>query len=320
MLAIRSTSPGIELAEVPPPQARREALIRVLYSGICATDIEITRGYAGFAGTLGHEFVGVVEGGDVRPELIGKRVVAEINVGCQACALCLAGDPRHCPDRTVLGIKGRDGAHAEYLSLPERSLHVLPATIDDDSAVFVEPLAAALGITERTDLAESDRIAVIGDGRLGLLCSFVLGQRSKKVTIFGKHASKLSLAQRRGIRAVSIDNEALPSKEFDVVVEASGSASGLAAAVEMVAPRGRIVLKSTYSGATNWEPWRVVVDEISIIGSRCGRLEPAIEVLAAGNMDVKDLIHATFPLSEGLRAFEEAERKGVLKVLLASES
>ncbi len=304
------------MAEVDTPARENEALIRVIRSGICATDIQITKGYAGFSGTLGHEFVGVVEGGDVSADLIGKRVAGEINVGCGSCNLCAAGDARHCPARTVLGIKDRDGSHAEFLTLPQKCLKALPDSISDDAAVFIEPLAAACGILERAAVSSSDRVAVIGDGKLGLLCSFALALTVPQVTLIGKHASKLNLADRRGVNTLKADEAAGLENSFDIVIEASGSESGIASALDLVRPRGTIVLKSTFAGVPQWEAWRVVVDEITIVGSRCGLFEPAIDLLASGSVTVDDLITNVFPLADGLEAFDAASQKGAMKILL----
>ena len=301
--------------DISRPGAEREAVIRVTKSGICNTDIEITRGYAGFEGTIGHEFVGIVEESG-RAEIVGKRVVGEINAGCGRCALCLAGDPRHCPGRTVLGIKGRDGAHAEYLRLPDANLVEVPDEVSDEQAVFAEPLAAAYGITEQVEILPETGVAVIGDGKLGILCALSLGLRSNKVTLIGRHASKLKIAERQGIETLlSGEAEKMPSA-FDVVVEASGSESGFAAALDIVRPRGKIVLKSTFQGKPVWEAWRVVVDEITIVGSRCGRFEPAVRLLAEGKIDVIPMISTDLPLSRGVEAMAEAQAKGAMKVLL----
>ena len=305
----------MELDDVPRPDADGEALIRVTKSGICNTDIEITRGYAGFEGTIGHEFVGVVEESN-RAELIGKRVVGEINAGCGQCPLCLAGDPRHCPDRTVLGIKGRDGAHAEFLRLPDVNLVEVPNTVSDEQAVFAEPLAAAHGVTEQVDIQPETKVAVIGDGKLGILCALSIGLRSNRVTLIGRHASKLNIAERQGIESVLSGEAGKMSSMFDVVVEASGSESGFAAALDLVRPRGKIVLKSTFYGMPAWEAWRVVVDEITVVGSRCGRFEPAVRLLAEGKIDVTSMISDDLPLSRGVEAMSEAQVKGAIKVLL----
>jgi len=315
MKALRFADGELRLAEVAKPRVDAEAIVRVTKSGICNTDIEIVRGYAGFEGTIGHEFVGVVEEGD--PGLVGKRVVGEINAGCGKCERCAKGDTRHCPERTVLGIKGRDGAHAEFLTLPSRNLIAVPVGVSDEQAVFVEPLAAALGITEQVDIGPETSVGVVGDGKLGLLCAFALSQRSKNVVIVGKHERKLEYAEARDIDAVWLPTVGKFEPVFDVVVEASGSESGFATALDMVKPRGKIVLKSTFHGKPQWEAWRVVVDEITIVGSRCGRFEPALQLLADGKVELEDLISAEFPLSKGVEAVAEAQKPGVMKVLLS---
>ncbi len=316
MKAFRFEGGELKLAEVERPSIEGEALVRVIKSGICNTDVEIVRGYAGFEGTIGHEFVGVVEDSADRPDLIGKRVVGEINAGCGRCERCAKGDPRHCPTRTVLGIKGRDGAHAEFLTLPARNLIEVPAGVPDEQAVFVEPLAAAFGITEQVEIGPDTSVAVIGDGKLGLLCAFTLSLRTRNLIIVGKHEEKLERAESRDIEAVWLPTIGKFEPVFDVVIEASGSESGFATALDMVKPRGKIVLKSTFSGKPQWEAWRVVVDEITIVGSRCGRFEPALKLLADGKIDLSDMISAELPLSKGVEAMAEAQKRGVMKVLL----
>lgn len=317
MKALRFIGGDLAVSDVDRPAAGDEALVRVTTSGICNTDIEIVRGYAGFEGTIGHEFVGVVEEGDAG--LVGKRVVGEINAGCGKCTRCLKGDPRHCPGRTVLGIKGRDGAHAEFLRLPSRNLISVPDSVPDEQAVFVEPLAAALGITEQVEIGPDTSVGVVGDGKLGLLCAFALAQRSKNVVIVGKHERKLEYAEVRDIEAVWLPTVGKFEPVFDVIVEASGSESGFATALDMVRPRGKIVLKSTFHGKPQWEAWRVVVDEITIVGSRCGRFEPALKLLQEGKVELEDMISAQFPLSKGVEAIAEAQKPGVMKVLLSMQ-
>lgn len=317
MKALRFVKGELELAETDRPAGDSEALVRVIKSGICNTDVEIVRGYAGFEGTIGHEFVGVVERADGNAAILGKRVVGEINVGCGTCELCLNGDPRHCPKRTVLGIKNRDGAHAEYLTLPAGNLIEVPAGVTDEQAVFTEPLAAAYGITEQVEIDDATKVAVIGDGKLGILCALALGLRSRNVTLIGRHRSKLAIAEKQGIEGVISDKTANLNGRFDVVVEASGSETGFAAALDLVRPRGKIVLKSTFHGKPQWEAWRVVVDEITIVGSRCGRFEPALQLLADGKIDVSGLISEEFSLADGIKAMQTAQAKGVMKVLLA---
>lgn len=316
MKALRVDHAGVSLADIPRPDRPGEALVRVIKSGICNTDLEIARGYAGFAGTIGHEFVGVVEASEGSPELIGQRVVGEINAGCGKCDLCLAGDARHCPNRTVLGIHGRDGAHAEFLTLPARNLLQVPENVSDESAVFAEPLAAAFGMSERVEIDVDTNVAVIGDGKLGLLCAMTMGLLSKHVTLIGKHESKMAIAEKRGIEAVLLENTAKLERGFDIVVEASGSEHGFATAMNLVRPRGKIVLKSTFHGDARFDSSRVVVDEISIVGSRCGRLAPALDLLASNRVSVDDLVSDEFSLEDGVKAFEHAGEKGVLKVLL----
>jgi threonine dehydrogenase-like Zn-dependent dehydrogenase len=317
MKALRFVDNQLKIAEIARPNAEREALIRVTKSGICNTDLEIVRGYAGFSGTLGHEFVGIVEESRNAPELLGKRVVGEINAGCGACEKCTAGDARHCPNRTVLGIHGRDGAHAEFLTLPSENLLEVPANVSDSQAVFIEPLAAAFGITEQVEIGENTRVAVIGDGKLGILCAFALSLKSENLVLIGKHREKLILAAKRNIEGILL-NDAVPelNRSFDVVVEASGSESGFGAALDLLKPRGKMVLKSTFQGRTNLEMWRVVVDEISIVGSRCGRFAPALRLLEKGLVSVEDLISEEFSLAEGVEAMNRAAEKGVMKVLL----
>ena len=318
MKALRYENGRLSVAEVAEPRAAGEALVRVSVSGICNTDLEIVRGYAGFEGTLGHEFVGVVESAPDAPELVGKRVVGEINAGCGECALCLEGDARHCARRTVLGIVGRDGAHAELLSLPVVNLLTVPDDIEDERAVFTEPLAAACGIVERARVEKGMRVAVVGDGKLGLLCAQALkALTGADVVLVGKHQSKLEIAKRRDIETSLVDE--LPRsamRRFDVVFEASGAGAGFALALDMVRPRGTLVLKSTFHGATEINAARVVVDEISIVGSRCGRFAPALELLRRKAVDVQSLVSASFPLADGVRAMQRAADAGVLKVFL----
>ena len=315
MLALRVDKKRLAIKNVGKPDQADESLVRVLLSGICNTDLEIARGYAGFNGTIGHEFVGVVEDSTDRA-LIGRRVVGEINAGCGNCDLCRAGDPRHCAARTVLGIHGRDGAHAEFLQLPSVNLIRVPDNIPDEHAVFTEPLAAACGVLERASINKSDRVAVIGDGKLGLLCAQVLALIGASVLLIGKHSSKLRIAERRGIEIANPRLAAKRKREFDVVVEASGAASGFGLALDLLRPKGQLVLKSTFHGKTELDAARIVVDEISIVGSRCGRFSPALELLKKSAIDVDSLISEEYPLSNGVHAMRRAGTRGVMKVLL----
>jgi threonine dehydrogenase-like Zn-dependent dehydrogenase len=317
MRALRVGDGAMAMAEVAPPRADGEAVIRVVLSGVCNTDLELARGYAGFRGTIGHEFVGVVEdagGGALAP---GTRVVGEINAGCGTCARCAAGDPRHCPTRTVLGIVGRDGAHADLLRLPARNLLAVPDAVSDVAAVFVEPLAAALGIVQRCPIEPGARVAIIGDGKLGLLCAMALAPHAP--LLVGKHAAKLALAPA-GVETALVDAARLRGGVFDVVVEASGAAAGFALALDLLRPQGTLVLKSTFHGATPVDAARVVVDELRVVGSRCGRFAPALDLLARGAVDVTPLVSETYDLGRGVEAMARAAAPGVLKVLLARSS
>jgi threonine dehydrogenase-like Zn-dependent dehydrogenase len=318
MLALRVADKQLRVAEVPAPGREGEALVRVRVSGICNTDLEIARGYAGFEGTIGHEFVGVVERAPGAEELEGKRVVGEINAGCGRCPLCAAGDPRHCPARTVLGIVGRDGAHAEFLQLPAVNLLPVPDEVSDERAVFAEPLAAACGILERVRVGPEMTLAVVGDGKLGLLCAQALKVlTSARVVLVGKHPAKLDIAARRGVETWAAgDLPADARRSFDVAVEASGSPGGLRTALGLLRPLGTLVLKSTFHGATELDAAPVVVDELSIVGSRCGRFPPALELLARDAVEVESLIHDEFRLADAPRAMRRAAEPGVLKVLL----
>jgi len=315
MKALRVEKKRIAIRDVDKPVAGDEAVVRVLLSGICNTDLEIAKGYAGFQGTIGHEFVGVVEQSS-NQSLLGKRVVGEINAGCGQCMLCREGDPRHCRERTVLGIVGRDGAHAEYVKLPSVNLIPIPDRIPDEHAVFAEPLAAACGVAERVSVAPGDRVAVIGDGKLGLLCAQALALTGAQVLSVGKHPQKQRILERRGLEVTTQKKASQWEREFDVVVEASGSPTGFDLALNLLRPRGTLVLKSTFKGTSEINAARIVVDELSIIGSRCGRFPPAIDLLRKGAVDVDSLISEEYPLASGVHAMQRAASKGVLKVLL----
>jgi threonine dehydrogenase-like Zn-dependent dehydrogenase len=315
MLALRVEKKRLSVKNITKPDRPDEALVRVLLSGICNTDLEIARGYAGFTGTIGHEFVGLVEQ-SIDRKLVGRRVVGEINAGCGKCDRCRGGDTRHCASRTVLGILGRDGAHAEFLQLPTVNLFPVPDQLSDEHAVFTEPLAAACGILERVKISDSDRVAVIGDGKLGLLCAQVVALTGASVLLVGKHSSKLRIAERRGVETARPKEATKRARQFDVAVEASGSASGFGLALELLRPHGQLVLKSTFHGKTELDTTRIVVDEVSIAGSRCGRFTPALDLLKKGAIDVDSLISEEYPLSNGVHAMRRAATRGVLKVLL----
>ena len=316
MKALRFEQGEVKLAEMSLPDRAGEALVRVTLAGICNTDVEIVRGYANFSGTLGHEFVGVVEHSPATSQ-IGQRVVGEINAGCGRCAACRQHDARHCERRTVLGIRQRDGAFAEYLSLPPQNLLQVPDHINDRAAVFTEPLAAACAILEQVALSPGQRVAVIGDGKLGQLIARVLVTTGCNLVLIGKHADKLELAARSGIQVMLLAQlNAASFASFDVVVEASGSANGLQLALDLVRPRGTIILKSTFHGAVPLDSARIVVNEIVVRGSRCGRFEHALALLAQGRVEVESLIASEFSLAAGVAALQEAQQPGVLKVLL----
>ena len=295
----------------PPPG---EALIRVRLAGICNTDIEITRGYMGFSGVLGHEFVGVVEACPDAPAWAGKRVVGEINAFCRQCETCRRGDPTHCPQRTTLGIDRRDGAMADYLTLPAHILYEVPPNVSDEQAGFTEPLAAACAITQRLHLRPEERAVVIGDGKLGLLVAQVLQLTGCHLQVVGRHPGKLDILARRGIDVTTEAEAIVPGA--DVVVDCTGHPDGFATAVGLVRPRGRLVMKSTFHGDASLNLSMLVVNEVTLIGSRCGPFAPALRLLAQGLVDVESLISERYALDEGLRAFERAVAPGILKVLL----
>ncbi len=287
-------------------------------AGVCATDLEILRGYMGFRGILGHEFAGEVAGPAGHP-LLGRRVVGEINCGCGACPACAAGLERHCPRRTVLGIAGRDGAFAEYLALPDRNLHEVPRGVADEAAVFCEPLAACFEALEQRPELSRGPVLVVGDGRLGLLQAQVLRAAGADVALLGRHPRKMALLDGLGIAAMTDPREARSARggKWPAVVDATGSAEGFGLALSLVRPRGVLVLKSTAGGARPMNLAPLVVDEVTVLGSRCGPFPPALAALAEGRIRTAPLIDARFPLRAGIQALEKAGEKGVLKILLA---
>lgn len=293
-----------------------EALVRVLRAGICSTDLELQQGYkGGFEGVPGHEFVGQVEACSVRPELVGRRVVGEINISCGACERCQQGMRTHCQRRRVLGILNKDGAFAEYLTLPVENLHVVPDTLMDAEAVFVEPLAACFEILEQVQVQPTSTVLVLGDGKLGLLAAQVLRLTGAKVTLRGRHLEKLAVAHSLGI-ATAHNNDALYPASYDLVVECTGSPAGLEIARQLTRPRGTIVLKSTVAQAATLDLAPFVVDEITIVGSRCGPFEPALRALEQKRVIVPPLLSTSYPLRQGVEAFSHAATQGVLKVQL----
>lgn len=303
----------IDLREVPQPQKPNEALVKIRKAGICSTDLELVRGYYPYTGILGHEFVGeVVKADDA--SWIGQRVVGEINAVCGECEQCLNGRPTHCENRTVLGIVNRDGIFAEYTSLPIANLHKVPASVPDEMAVFAEPLAAALEIQEQISIQPGDRVLLVGAGRLGQLIAQTLALTSCDLRVVARHPRQQDLLTARGIRLI---NEADVQKwRWDVVVEATGSPSGFALARRAIRPRGMLVLKSTYKGEMSVDFSSIVVDEINIIGSRCGPFEPALRLMEERQVDPTVLIDAEYPLTEAVKAFERAAQPGALKVVV----
>jgi threonine dehydrogenase-like Zn-dependent dehydrogenase len=293
-----------------PPEG--EVRVRVLQAGICSTDLELIKGYYPFAGVLGHEFFGVVDEG--QGSLSGKRVVGEINVSCGRCPTCQAGNDRHCPSRTVLGIVNRNGAFAEFLTLPERNLHPVPGSLPPEIATFTEPVAAALEIQEQVSIGKDDRVLVMGDGKLGQLIGRTLALTGCDLLVAGRHQRKLELLEEAGIP--TCPSESLDDDRFDIVVECTGNPEGFELARSSTRPRGTLILKSTYAGELRIDLSALVVDEITLIGSRCGPFAPAVQLLADGMIDVRSLIEARYPLDQGLEAFDHARRPGALKVLL----
>lgn len=303
----------IDLRDIPRPHKPGEALIKITKAGICSTDLELVKGYYPYTGILGHEFVGeVVETDDA--SWIGQRVVGEINVVCNQCEQCLNGRHTHCENRTVLGIVNRDGTFAEYTTLPLPNLHRVPASVPDEMAVFTEPLAAALAIQQQIQIRPTDRVLLVGAGRLGQLIAQTLALTGCDLRVVARHTHQQNLLEGRAIRVIT-EEEIQPGR-WDVVVEATGSPAGFSLARQAVRPRGTLVLKSTYKGELNVNFSAIVVDEINIIGSRCGPFEPALRLMESGQVDPTVLIADEFKLENALKAFEHAAEPGVLKVLV----
>lgn len=311
-LVLDETGVHLQTDRPEPVAGPGEVLVRVLRAGICETDLQLVRGYKAFRGVLGHEFVGVALGGRFE----GRRVVSEINCSCWTCDACRAGRPGHCPERTVLGIHDRDGAFADLIAVPERNLYAVPDEIDTDAAVFTEPVAAAFQIPAQITVPPDARVVVLGDGRLGNLCAQVLAGTSDHVTVVGKHASKLARLKDMGIETRLVDEMAGAPRDADIVVECTGSETGLPAALALVRPRGTIVLKTTIAGMQTLALAPVVVDEVTIVGSRCGPFDRALDALTNGLVDVLSLVSSRVDLSEGVGALQRAGEPGVLKVLL----
>lgn len=311
MRALALTAAGPRVVDRPEPARDDEARIRLEIGGICATDLELVKGYMGFSGVLGHEWVGVVDASP-DPTWIGARVVGDINCSCHTCPTCLAGRPTHCPHRTVLGIDGRDGAFSEFFSLPVANLHRVPEDVPSTAAVFVEPLAAALQILEQVHVRPTHRVTVVGVGRLGQLCARVLALTGADVHAVSRNPARLGLLPET-VTGHTVDERPPPA---DIVVDCTGSPEGLAAATALLRPRGTLVLKTTVHAVAQppVTPW--VLDEITVVGSRCGPFAPALRLLASGVIDVEPLISSRYPLEDGVRALEAAARRDQVKVLL----
>ena len=305
---------SISLQEVPPPDQTGECRIRVELAGICGTDLQLLDGYAGFRGVPGHEFVGVVESApESERAWIGKRVVAEINIGCGRCDWCRRGVKEHCVSRTVVGIRGRGGAFAELVSVPAGNLHEIPDSIDDQAAVFVEPTAAACRILEQVPIDGQARVAVLGDGRLGLLIAQVITMAAADVTVFGRHDEKLEIGRKLGLTCHRADSPIPDERRFDIVIDSTGRPEGLMRAVELAQPRGIVIMKSTFHGEAPVASAPIVVNEVTLVGSRCGPFARAIELLSTGAVRVQPLVTRVTSLDDYESAFADA-RHG-LKVM-----
>lgn len=315
MLALHLANGRIEIRTASLPRVPAGfARIRMLAAGICSTDLELQRGYYGFSGTPGHEFVGEVTACE-DTQWLGKRVVGEINLACRRCDWCRRGLGRHCPQRTVLGIVEHPGAFREFLTLPVDNLHEVPPRISLEEAVFVEPIAAACEILDQVKILRGEHVAVLGDGKLGLLVTQVLAASGARVHLLGRHKEKMRLIDRSGATWEMVPKN-LPKRAYRWVVDATGSSDGLKAAVTMTEPRGTVIMKSTVHGLVSINTAPVIVDELTLVGSRCGRFEPALRLLTNKKIDVGSLISEEFPLDKGKLAFKKAATKGILKVLL----
>ena len=323
MLAVHLQGGRVEVRRQRLPRiAPGFARIRLLAAGICSTDLELQRGYYGFSGIPGHEFVGEVTDADDQDydeDWVGRRVVGDINLACGRCKWCSRGLARHCPHRTVLGIVKHPGAFREFLTLPVKNLHTVPPSIPTEHAVFIEPMAAACEIIEQVRMIQGDRVAVLGDGKLGLLVAQVLQAVGASVHLYGRHREKMRLVEHVGVTTELIKKK-LPQRAWPYVVDATGSAGGLSSAIAMCEPRGTVIMKSTVHGLATFDTAPAIVNEITLVGSRCGRFAPAIGLLESGRVRVDRMISQEFPLDRAPEAFARAATKGVLKVLLRSTS
>lgn len=295
-----------------------EALIKTTFAGVCNTDEEITKGYMGYKGVLGHEFTGVVEKvfNKEDEKWFGKRVVGEINAGCKNCSWCTKGLERHCPNRGTLGIWQKEGCFSEYFTLPVSNLLEIPDNVTDEEAVFIEPLAAAYEIIEQVHIQPADKVALLGDGKLGLSIALVLGALNIDITHIGKHQNKLDISKNAGNKTMLLDNAKGLEQSFDVVIEATGSKGGFETSLSLTKPRGILVLKSTIAAKEGLNLAPVVINEITVVGSRCGQFAPVMRLLGKGAIDVKPLITKIMPFNQGIEAFELNRQKDTLKVIL----
>ena len=316
MISVHLESGRVEVRRQPLPRVPEGfARIRLLAAGICSTDLELQRGYYGFSGTPGHEFVGEVVESPTELVWQGRRVAGEINLACGECEWCARGLGRHCPHRTVLGIVKHPGAFREFLTLPIRNLHRVPDSMGSEQGVFIEPVAAACEILDQVKISKGDRVALLGDGKLGLLIAQVLQTHGASVHLFGRHRAKMRIVEKAGVTTELMPKKP-PLRAYPWVVDATGSAKGLHAAITMCEPRGTIILKSTVHGLVTVDTAPAIVNEVTLVGSRCGRFEPAIRMLASGKVNVADLISAEYSLDRAPEAFKRAATRGVLKVLL----
>lgn len=325
MKAIVFGKQTISFSQVPiPVPAENEVLVKIQFAGICSTDIELYRGYHDFSGIPGHEFIGEVTRAPNYPELEGRRVVADINCGCGQCDICNTGDQRHCRNRTVIGIRGREGAFAEYCTVPVVNLHVVPDTVESVEGVFAEPLAAALEITNQVHLTDKTHVAVLGDGKLGILCALVLKQYASTIILVGRHSDNLEIARQQGVEVVEKASSEVQTeinagqKQFDVVIEATGNPDGINQAILMTRPEGTIVVKTTSAQPSMINLAQVVVNELNLVGSRCGDMAFALSFLENKHINFSPLVEAVYPLSDFKNAFKHALRRGSKKVLLSN--
>jgi len=327
MKAVVFENQKISIEDVPiPVLSKNEVLVKIILAGICATDVALLRGYHNFAGIPGHEFTGVVHSAPDQPDLEGCRVVADINCGCGKCYVCRNGDHRHCDSRTVIGIRGRNGVFAEFCAIPVANLYVVPNIIKDNEAVFAEPLAAALEITRQFEVSEKSRVAVLGDGKMGLLCALVLRQLTSNLVLIGRHPEKLAIAGGKGVHTIyrsrngPDETSAGQAKEFDLVVEATGSPDGINEAIALVRPKGTVVIKTTSFEKSVIDLARVVVSELNLIGSRCGDIQLALDYMKEKMINLHPLIESVYPLQGFEKAFLHAMKKGSRKILIRPEN